>query len=97
MPIGRIIDSVLKEIRRPADQEALRIWDLWDDAVGDVIAANARPAAFKGKVLLVNVSSSPWLHQLGFLKNELIAKVNQAAGQVLIEEIKFKIGPLTHR
>ena len=92
--IGNVLDVVLKNIRRSSNQEMLQIWDLWEDIAGDAVAANARPAAFKGKVLLVHVSSSPWIHQLQFLKKELIAKCNEAAGQDLVEEIKFKIGPL---
>ena len=65
-----------------------------DDIVGDVIAQNARPAAFKGKILLVHVSSSTWVHQLQFLKQEMIAKLNDTFGKELISDLKFKIGPL---
>ena len=63
-------------------------------AVGEVIARNARPGAFKGKLLLVNVTSSTWAHQLQFLKKDIIKKVNDALGKELVEEIKFKIGPV---
>ena len=70
------------------------IWDHWDNLVGASIAANARPAVFKGKLLLVHVTSSTWLQQLQFLKTEMIRKINAEFGQTLVEDIKFKIGPL---
>jgi predicted nucleic acid-binding Zn ribbon protein len=38
--------------------------------------------------------SSPWIHQLQFLKKEIIEKLNAALGQDLIEDVKFKIGPV---
>jgi predicted nucleic acid-binding Zn ribbon protein len=94
VPIGRIISQLLKTGRRAEDSATARVWDLWDEAVGGFIAENARPAAIKGKVLLVYVNSSPWLHQLHFLKSEIVDKLNQALGENLVEDIKFKIGPV---
>ena len=92
--IGSVIDGVLKNYRAKPDFELTEVWRLWDDAVGETIAKNARPAAFKGKLLIVHVMSSTWLHQLQFLKNDLMTKINAALGKPLIQEIKFKIGPL---
>jgi predicted nucleic acid-binding Zn ribbon protein len=92
--IGSIIADVLKTYRRESDGELVQVWRIWDDIVGDIIAQNARPAAFKGKILLVHVSSSTWVHQLQFLKKEMIAKLNNALEKSLIDDLKFKIGPL---
>ena len=92
--IGGILADVLKTYRRESDGELVQVWQVWDDIVGDVIAQNARPAAFKGKILLVHVSSSTWVHQLQFLKKEMIVKLNHTLGKALIDDLKFKIGPL---
>jgi len=92
--IGGIIGDVLKKYRHETDAELVQVWHIWDDIVGTVIAQNARPAAFKGRILLVHVSSSSWIHQLQFLKKEMIAKLNDTLGKTLIEDLKFKIGPL---
>lgn len=92
--IGNIIGNVLKTCRNDFDENLAQVWGLWDRAVGDGIAQNARPAAFKGNLLLVNVISSTWMHQLQFLKNDIIKQLNQALGKELVKEIKFKIGPV---
>ncbi len=92
--IGGIIDDVLTTFRRESEGEIMRVWQIWDGIVGDVIAQNAKPAAFKGRVLLVHVSNSPWVHQLQFLKQDMISKLNNALGKAMIEDLKFKIGPL---
>ncbi len=92
--IGNVIDGVLRNFRSKPDLGLTEIWRLWDEAVGPTIAQNARPAAFKGKLLIVHVISSTWIHQLQFLKDNLTAKLNDALEKPLIEEIKFKIGPL---
>jgi predicted nucleic acid-binding Zn ribbon protein len=59
-----------------------------------VIAANTRPAAFKGNLLIVNATSSSWLQQLRFLKPEILQKVNHVLGNVSVKDIKFKVGPV---
>jgi predicted nucleic acid-binding Zn ribbon protein len=93
--IGSIIGDVLKQYGRESDAELTRVWQIWDDTVGAAIAANAQPAAFKGDLLLVHVNSSTWIHQLQFLKPDIISKVNTALGKPMIAEIKFKIGPFS--
>jgi len=92
--IGSILSDVLKTYRRESDADLVQVWQVWDKVVGDVIALNARPAAFKGKLLLVHVSSSTWIHQLQFLKTEMMVKLNQTLGKAVINDLKFKIGPL---
>ena len=92
--LGSVINKLLKSGIRQQDAPLLQVWDLWERAVGEIIAENARPAAFKGNILLVHVNSSPWLHQLRFLKKDIITRINRELGQDLVDEIKFKIGPL---
>jgi predicted nucleic acid-binding Zn ribbon protein len=92
--IGRLVNDVLKNYRRESDSELIQVWQIWEGAVGDIIAQNAKPAAFKGSVLLVHATSSAWIHQLQFLKKDMIGKLNRALGKPLIEDLKFKIGPV---
>jgi predicted nucleic acid-binding Zn ribbon protein len=93
--IGSIIGNVLREFMPESAGELTRVWQIWDDAVGETIAANAQPVAFKGDVLLVHATSSTWIHQLQFLKADMITKLNAAVGKAVISEIKFKIGPFS--
>jgi predicted nucleic acid-binding Zn ribbon protein len=92
--IGSIVNKVFRAARNDADADMIQVWNVWKGVVGSAVAENARPAAFKGNLLLVNVSSSPWLQQLQFLKGDIIIRLNQALKQELVTEIKFKIGPL---
>lgn len=92
--IGKVIQDMLKTHRLGTDTSLVRVWDVWEAAVGEAIAANTRPAAFKGDLLIVNATSSSWLQQLRFLKAEIIQKINHALGDVPVKDIKFKIGPV---
>ncbi len=92
--IGTVLKKVLADFQKSADYGLIQVWNIWEMAVGPVIAENTRPAAFKGKILLVHVTSSVWTQELQFLKKDIIGKVNEKLGADLVEEIKFKIGPL---
>ncbi|MCA1794496.1 MAG: DUF721 domain-containing protein [Desulfotignum sp.] len=92
--ISDILTTALKKYRPAKDTEMTRIWDIWDTAVGRPIAMNAKPDTFKDGVLIVNVSSSSWIHQLKFLEKQIISNINQHMGACLIRQIRFKIGKI---
>jgi len=90
--IGTVVEKVLKQYRPQKDQALLQVWEVWEQAVGRDLAQNAKPAAVKGDILLVTVSSSTWLHHLRFLEAEMIAKLNAALDGPKVKSIKFKVG-----
>jgi predicted nucleic acid-binding Zn ribbon protein len=92
VPLGTVIETILLTHRHSSDKALLEVWGVWEAAVGNAIAANARPAAFKGDLLLVHVRSSTWLHHLHFLEKEMISKLNEALGGHRVREIKLKVG-----
>lgn len=90
--IGSIINKVLRTCRQESDEELAEVWSLWDSVVGESIAKNAQPEAFKGKLLLVHVTNPIWIQQLQFFKKDIINKLNDVLGKELVKDIKFKIG-----
>jgi hypothetical protein len=94
-PLGNIIHQVLAKYRPTAGPALLAVWDIWGGVVGPEIAANARPAAFKGDLLLVHVSNSTWLHHLHCIQHTIIDRLNHVLGDACrIRTLKFKIGPI---
>lgn len=69
-----------------------KIWLAWDTAVGDQIAAKARPVSFRDGVLTVAVASAPWMQQLAFLKIGMIERLNEHIGSELVRDIYLKAG-----
>ncbi|PID39990.1 MAG: hypothetical protein CR984_05535 [Proteobacteria bacterium] len=93
-PIGRVLDTILNQCRSDNAGGIAYLRRVWEAAVGRPICDNATPFAVKGNLLLVHVSSSVWLHQLQFLKSELLEKLNLCLANGKITDIKFKIGSL---
>lgn len=92
--VGGIIRKILQSCRPEAGETLCRIGTVWRQVVGAVIADNTEPAAIKGNVLLVHVNASPWIHQLQFFKADIISGLNNTLEGHLVDDIKFKIGPV---
>lgn len=93
-PIGRLLGEVLSKCQSGSASGMRAVMGLWPQTVGDVVAANTRPAAFRKQLLLVYVSSPVWIQELRFQKAEIIRKLNHAAGKDIVSDITFKIGPV---
>ncbi|WP_367620739.1 DUF721 domain-containing protein [Geomonas oryzisoli] len=91
-PVTDLLTALLRGTPAELRLKEGRIWEVWDEAVGDKIAAHAQPAAFREGTLTLHVDSPPWLQQLTYLKKELITKVNEALDQELVKEIQLKSG-----
>lgn len=65
----------------------------WDDIVGARIAERARPLEIRGKTLFVDVDGSAWMHELTFLKEDILRKLNERVpGGEAIDQIVFMAG-----
>lgn len=74
---------------QPAVREA-RLVTEWQRVVGARIATRAWPDSLKKGVLRVRVASAAWMHELGFLREALVGKLNDAVGGApLVSEIRF--------
>ena len=90
--LSDILPNVIKKFRHSPDEQLLQVFEIWNRIVGESVSQNAQPSAFKGRLLLVEVNSSVWMHQLQFLKEDIIRKINETMGEDVVEDIKFKIG-----
>jgi hypothetical protein len=92
--IGEILRKVLKRRNIPHTATDRRLLDLWRRAVGPQIAARTLPDTVKRGALYVRVSAPVWLHQLQFLKEEILQKLNELSGKDEIRSLFFSIGEI---
>ena len=90
--LGDFLNDVLSTYRITYDSFMTKVWDVWEEALGEFISSQTNPAAFKGGLLIVNVDNPAMMQQLYFLKKEIIEKLNKAVGKNVINDIKFKAG-----
>ncbi len=87
-----IIGSVFKQLDGAPQREQLRIWDIWEEAVGPRIAERAQPETLRNSVLVVSVSSSVWMQELSFFKQKILDRLQQKLAPGMIKDIRFKLG-----
>lgn len=90
--LGDILHKILKKMDVPHKRTDRRLVDLWRRAVGDQIASRTIPETLKRGSLHVLVSSPAWLHQLQYLKEDILLKLNELSGNEPIRRLFFSIG-----
>jgi predicted nucleic acid-binding Zn ribbon protein len=64
---------------------------LWPKVVGPTVAKIAYPAQFRGGTLFINVTDSVWMQELKFQEGELIGRLNETLGEVLVRRLFFQL------
>ena len=64
----------------------------WENIIGEQIGRHTWPDSIRHQSLFLIAESSTWLQQLMFLKRELLAKINAAAGSQVITDIVLRVG-----
>jgi hypothetical protein len=90
--IGEILAGTLRRKKIPIHVADQHVSSVWDRAVGSIIAANTRAHNIKNGTLFVKVSTSVWMQQLQFMKQEIMDKVNACLENQTIRNINFSIG-----
>jgi hypothetical protein len=64
---------------------------LWPKLVGPTVAKIASPAQFRGGTLFIDVTDNVWMQELKFQEGELIGRLNDALGEVLVRRLFFQL------
>ena len=70
------------------------VYEVVDNSVaealaGERVARRARATGFRDGVLTVEVEGSAWMHELGFLKRDLVRAINQHLGSECVKDVRF--------
>ncbi len=91
-PIGEILFSAFKKRGMAAPLQDNAFIKLWPKAVGEQIAGQTQPDRLHAGTLFVRTTSSGWVQQLHFMKEDIRQKLNQLAGKTVVRDIHFTVG-----
>jgi predicted nucleic acid-binding Zn ribbon protein len=90
-PVGDLLSTALSpELERRV--RCRRVLKRWPQLVGAEIANASQPQSFRGSTLFVTTSSAVWSNELTLLKPQIMAKLNAALGEALVQDIVFRAG-----
>lgn len=89
---ARAFSDVLKRHGIAREVREHRLLLQWDQVVGPRVADRTLPDRLEKGVLWVRVESSSWMHQLSFMKEEIVTQANALCGEELVKDIHFHLG-----
>jgi len=87
--ISLSLEGLLKKLELDKRVLGWSVLGVWEDVVGPRIAANAKPVAYRDSKLFVQVATTVWRHELCFMKEEVLRRLNTRLGERVIEDIVF--------
>jgi hypothetical protein len=89
---GDAIKAALKFHGISDEVRAQRVLTEWADLVGAKISSRTRPYGVSERVLVIEVASSAWLHELNLLKAQILSGLLERLGEPrLFDDLKFKL------
>jgi len=93
-PVARAGEVLGRVLDHPKVRERLlhdRIFRYWAKIVGEGMLDKCRPLKIKRHTLYLEVKNSSWAHQLIYLQEEIIERVNRLAGVILVNAIHCRV------
>ena len=90
-PLAGVLPRVLRQLGLEEGLLGWRAVHEWEQVVGARVAKHTRAVAFRDGVLQIEVEGSAWMHELGFLKTDLMRTINRHLGSRLVRNIRFVV------
>jgi predicted nucleic acid-binding Zn ribbon protein len=90
-PVAGVLGRVLRDLGLEPTLGGWRAVEAWPRVVGERLARRTRAVAFRDGTLHVEVEGSAWMHELGFLKRDLVERIHRDLGSDEVRELRFTI------
>ena len=91
--IREALATLSRRLGLPDPSKAGAVWGRWEELVGAEIAGHARPSSLREGVLRVRADSPAWAHELGYLREEIRARVNAGLDHPVVTEVRVYTAP----
>ena len=94
-----ISGALSRALRRYGLESELRGWqavDEWPRLVGERVSRHTRAVGFRHGTLRVEVEGSAWMQELGYLKRDLVRRINQQLGSELVHDVRLMLPRTRH-
>jgi len=87
--VGGVLGRVLQQLGLSREMSGWRAVETWPDLVGPRIAGHTRAVAFRDGTLQVEVEGSAWMQELGYLKPDLVRRIQRQPGCDGVQDVRF--------
>ena len=90
------LQEVLQGFLKPGDWKTLEqrrlIREVWEKVLPGSLLPHTRLTDVRRRELWVEVSASPWVQELQFLKPKILRELDKVLGPGVIRELRFSVG-----
>lgn len=88
-PLAAILPALFEQLGLARTAEGWRAVSDWPAVAGPRLARHTRAVSFRDGTLAVEVEGSAWMHELGFLKPELVRNLNRHLGADVVHDVRL--------
>lgn len=88
--IGDVLKEYIEKMMIGRKLKEVSVINAWEDLLGKTVASRTTSIYIKNKVLFVHLSSSVVRNELMMMRQEIINKLNEKAGEKIIEKMILK-------
>jgi predicted nucleic acid-binding Zn ribbon protein len=90
--LGDLVPRVLDELGLSETSHAVRLLEIWDEALGPELAPHCRPDGIRNGTLYANVPDSAWMQRLQMEKPRILARLESALGEPAARDLRLRVG-----
>ncbi len=88
--LGDALEELVESLGIGKKLKEQEVFSLWNEAVGEKIAAVATPVRMLKGTLFVSVKTGVWRNELSMRKTEIVGRLNAALNEDIVKDIKFQ-------
>ncbi|MDH5476976.1 MAG: DUF721 domain-containing protein [Nitrospinota bacterium] len=89
--IGQVLESLSASMGKRELYDFAAISGNWRRIVGPVLDKVSSPVRISRKTLTIDVAQPVWIDSMGYMKKEIIQKVNAVLGQHMVSRIRMTV------
>ena len=89
MKLGTVISSMLDEMGIGAQVRRNMAPNLFAEVAGPAMSRHVTAERMEGTTLVVRAKSPAWRSEVSFLRDELVRRLNQKIGNVVVKDIRI--------
>lgn len=89
--LARSLEGGLKRLRAPELGALRELVHRWPEVVGEGVAGRSQPRYLRRGVLVVEVKSAAWSHQLTLLKDDVLGAIARVVPTLSVRELRFQV------
>ena len=89
-PIYEVVQEYLRELQIDRKLKEVHLVSQWESVMGKTVAVRTRELFIRNRILYVEVTSAVLKNELLMMREAIIERLNENAGEKLIEKIVIK-------